>query len=122
MLMSILSTQSHYLGKVKLDLRSNFSLLQKWLYENHMIPNPVKCHYMLLGGHTQIDYISLNVFEIESSRNETLGFILGSNLKFDAYVKSWCREAAQKQITLSQINKYLTCDKKFLLVNSAVKY
>ena len=32
---------------------------------------------MLLGGHTQIDYISLNNIEIKSGRNETsLGLFL----------------------------------------------
>ena len=54
MLMAILSTLSHYLGKFKLELQSNFLLLQKWFYKNHMIFDPVKCHYMLLRGHTQL--------------------------------------------------------------------
>ena len=57
------------LDKLKLDLQSNFLISQKWFYENQMILKPVNCHYMLLGSHAQIDYISLNGIEIESSRN-----------------------------------------------------
>lgn len=31
--------------KLKLDLKSNFSILQKQFCENHLIPNPGKRHY-----------------------------------------------------------------------------
>ena len=60
------------LEKLKLDLQSNFSILQKLFYENPMMFNPSKGHYIFSGGHTQIDYISLNDIEIESSRNENI--------------------------------------------------
>ena len=69
-----------------------------------MIIIPGNCHFTLLGGHTQIDYISLNGTEVESSRNETLlGVILNSDLKFDAHIKSLSRVAAQKLSALSRI-------------------
>ena len=72
-----------------------------------MILNPGKCHDVLLGAHTHIDYISLNNIEIESSRNEALlGVILDSDLKFDVYIKSLCRKVAQKLSALCRINKY----------------
>ena len=44
------------LDKLKLDLQSNFSILQKRFYENHIALSPGKYHYMLLGGHSKIDY------------------------------------------------------------------
>ena len=88
MLTIILYTVGKNLDKLKLKLQCNFSILQKWFYENHIILNPGKCHHMLVGGHIKIDYISLNVIAIESSRNETLlRVILDKNLKFDAYIK-----------------------------------
>ena len=105
------------LDKLKLDLQSNFLISQKWFYENQMILKPVNCHYMLLGGHAQIDYISLNGIEIESSRNETLlGVILDDDLKLDAHIKSLRRKAAQKLSALSRINTYLSNDQKLLLL------
>ena len=102
-----LYTLGKNLGKLKLDLQSNLSILQKWFYENYMILNPGKCHDVLLGAHIHIDYISLNNIEIESSRNQALlGVILDSDLKFDVHIKSLYRKAAQKLSALSRINKY----------------
>ena len=83
------------LDKLKLDFQFNFLILQKWFCENHMLLSPVKRHYMVLGGHTQIDCISLNGTKIESSRNKALlGAILDDDLK--SHIKSLCRKAAQK--------------------------
>lgn len=38
-----LCTIGKSLDQLELNLQSNFSILQKWRYENHMIPNPGKC-------------------------------------------------------------------------------
>ena len=38
------------IDKLNLLLQSNFSILERWFYENPMILNPGKCHYTLLGG------------------------------------------------------------------------
>ena len=60
-----------------------------------MILNPGKRHYMVLGDHTQIEYIILNAFEIEKSRSEALlGAILDNDL--NSHIKSLCRKAVQK--------------------------
>ena len=29
-------------------LKKNFELLQVWFYENHMVLNPEKCHYLII--------------------------------------------------------------------------
>ena len=55
------------LEQLKVDLQPNFSILQKWFYENDMILNPGKYHYLFSGGHIQLDWISS-----ESSRKEAL--------------------------------------------------
>lgn len=72
------------LDKIKIDLQSNISILQKRFYENHMVLNPGKSHYIFIGGHTKIDCIICNGLYIERSRNETfLGVNLDNDLKFD---------------------------------------
>ena len=43
----------------------NFPILQNWFCENHMILNSGKCYYMVLGGHTQIDYTILNGLKVK---------------------------------------------------------
>ena len=34
---------------VKTIFKKNFLLLQAWLYENHMVLNPGKCHYLIIN-------------------------------------------------------------------------
>ena len=77
---------------------------------------------MLLGGYHQINYLNMNSTEIEISGNERLlGVILDNDLKFDAHIKSLCRNAVGKLSALSQIIKYFTDDQKHPLVNFGVK-
>ena len=60
--------------------------------------------------------------ETENNKNETLlGVIINRDLKFDARIKSLCRKATQKLISLSRINKYFTYEQYLLLVNSVLK-
>ena len=54
------------LGKFKLDVHPNLSILQKSFYENHMILSPGKCHDTLLGAHIHIDYITLKLKVVET--------------------------------------------------------
>ena len=77
---------------------------------------------MLLGGHAQIDYISVNGTEIESNGSETfLGVFLDKDLKFDAHINFLCRKTAEKLGAIAGTNKYLSYDQKLLHVNSVVK-
>ena len=52
---------------VKSNLQVNFAIMQKWFYENYMVLNSGKCHFMLIGNHDELDKISLNGTEIISS-------------------------------------------------------
>ena len=45
-----LSSIEKSLNMVKENLKINFLIMQKWFYENHMVLNPVKCHYLVLGN------------------------------------------------------------------------
>ena len=38
------------LTMVKENLKINFFIIQKWFYESHMVLNPGKCHYLVLGN------------------------------------------------------------------------
>ena len=45
---------------VKENLKINFLIMQKWFYENHMVLNPGKYHYLVLGKRSNSDTINLN--------------------------------------------------------------
>ena len=54
------------------SLKINFLIIQKWFYENHMVLNPGKCHYLVLGNRSNSDTINLNEAKLANSSYEKL--------------------------------------------------
>ena len=107
--------------KIKNDLEMDFMILHKWFHENHMVLNPDKCHYIVIGDDDPNQKIILNTNEITSSNEEKLlGILLDSKLNFDSHITSLCKKADQKLGALAR-NHYLTQNQKLLLLNSVVK-
>ena len=100
----------------------NFLIMQKWFYENHIVLNPGKCHYLVLGTISNSDTINLNGTKLASSSHEKLlGILIDRDLRFDKHIKSLRRKAGQKLDALARISNYLTHDQKRLLLNSIIK-
>ena len=96
--------------------------MQKWLYENHMVLNRGKCHYLALGNRSNSGTTNLNRTKLASNSYEKLLCILiDRDLSFDKHIKSLCRKSGQKLNALAQISDYLTHDQKRLLLNSVIK-
>ena len=64
------------LNMVKENLNINSLSMQKWFYENHMVLNPGKCYYLVLGNRSNSDTINLNGTKLASSSYEKLLGIL----------------------------------------------
>ena len=76
---------------VKENLKINFLIMQKWFYKNHMVLNPGKCHYFLLGNISNSYGINLNGQKLVSSSYEKLfGILIDRDLSFDKHIKSLC--------------------------------
>ena len=79
----------------------------KWLNENHMVLNPGKCHYMLIGNKSHNDKIVLNAVELKTSNEEKLlGVLTDKNLSFDIHIKYMCRKANQKISALARLSNF----------------
>ena len=117
---NILYSIGKSLNMVKENLKINFIIMQKWFYENHVVLNPGKCHYLVLGTRSNSDTINLNGTKLASSSYEKLlGILIDSNLSFDKHIKSLCRKAGQKLNIPARISNYLTQDQKvFFLIQS----
>ena len=53
--------------KIKSNLKIIFMILYRWFHENHMVLNPGKCHYIVIGDDDPTHKIILNNNEISSS-------------------------------------------------------
>ena len=107
---------------VKSVLVNDFRAVKEWFYENFMILNPNKCHYMCIGKNSESDIFKFENVCLENSKEEViLGITIDNKLTFDSHIKSICRKADQKLSALSRISPYLEIDKKELLFKSMVK-
>ena len=103
------------------DLEIDFMILHKWFYENQMVPNPDKCHYIVIGHNDPSHKIILNNNEIPSFNEEKLlGILLDSKLNFDSRVTSLCKKSTQKLVP-ARMNRYLIPDQNILQLSSVVK-
>ena len=110
------------LNMVKENLKINFLIMQKLFYENHMVLNPGKYHYLVLANRSDSDKINLNGTKLASSSYEKLlGILIDRDLSFDKHIKSLCRKAGQELNALARISNCLTHDQKRLLLNSIIK-
>ena len=78
-------------------------ILHKWFHENHMVLNPGKCHYIVIGDDDPTQKIILNNNEIASSNEEKLlGILLDSKLNFDSHITSLCKNQVKNLVLLQE--------------------
>ena len=58
--------------KMNKGLEMGFVILHKWFHENHMVLNPGKCYYIVIGDDDPSHKIIFNNNEIASSNEEKI--------------------------------------------------
>ena len=77
------------LNRIRRNLEMEFMILHQRFHENHMILNPGKCYYMVIGSRDLSHEIMLNNNKITSSNGEKLlGIFLDSKLNFEKEKRS----------------------------------
>ena len=85
----------------------DFMILHKWFHENHLVVNPGKFHYTVIGDGDPSHKILVNDNETASSNEEKrLSILLNSKLNFVSHITSLWKKAQQK-IKCSCKNKLL---------------
>ena len=76
----------------------DFEIMHNWFYENFMILNPGKSHYMCLGkNRNNNEVLNFNNLTIKSSKEvEVLGIKIENNLNFNNHIKS--KQFVEKQV------------------------
>ena len=84
-----LYSSSNDLEKVKQTLRQDFEIVTKWFYENYMVLNSGKCHFMCLGQNTVNETFVYDNSETKNSKEERiLGVIIDNKLNFKSRVNT----------------------------------
>ena len=90
-------------------LRRDFAIISEWFYENYMILNPDKCHFLTLGFNKPFPDFSFDNTIIKIVTEEKiLGIVINNNLNFKSYMKKICEKANQKPSALARISKLRT--------------
>ena len=110
------------LKEVKAILKKNFELLQEWFYENHMVLNPGKCHYLVINKDITNESIELGkkILYAEAEQ-KLLGIIIDKDLNFQSHKKSIIKTANQKLSALIKVALFVTDFNKKVTFNSFFK-
>ena len=87
------------------NLRQEFSILSNWIYDNYMVLNQGKCHFILFGvkENEQFDLICSDITLKHSSHEKILGVTSDNKLSFDEHIINICKTADRKLNSLSKI-------------------
>ena len=89
------------------DHSNDFETLTKWFYDNYMVLNSDKCHFMILGFQNQkFDFHYKNVFIKNSAEEKILGITIDNKLNFKSHIINICAVANQKLSALCRILNY----------------
>ena len=110
--------------ETKRALVKDFQTVISWFYENSMILNSERCHYMCMGKDVKENetlQISRQQKMIYSKEVEILGIKIDRKLSFHQHIKSISKKAGQKLSALLRNSPYLKNDKKKVIHNTTIK-
>ena len=102
----------------------DFQTVINWFYENYMILNIEKCHYMCMGKDVEENetwQISSQQKMINSKKVEILGIKIYQKLSFHQHIKSISKKSGQKESALLRISPYLKKNKKKVIHNTMIE-
>ena len=102
-------------------LRHDFAIISELFYENYMLLNPDKCHFLTLGFNNPFpDFSFENTIIKNVTEEKILGIVIDNNLNFKSHMKKICEKANQKLSALARISKLTTPTQSKKLINSFI--
>ena len=91
----------------------------EWFQNNNMKLNEGKCHFLVLGFKHEAIWINIGEKMIwESKEEKLLGVNIDKDLNFTSHVSNICTKAGQKLAAISRIAKFMSLEKRKLLITS----
>ena len=102
-------------------LRGDFAITSEWFYENYIVLNQNKCHFLTLGFNKLFpDFSFENTMIKNVTEEKILGIVIENNLNFKSRMKKICEKADQKLSALAIISKLTTPNQRIKLINSFI--
>ena len=104
-------------------LLSDFRTVNNWFYENFMIINPGKCHFMSIGKETHDEDVFYynNLTLKNSDEEEILGVTIDRVLTFHQHLNKMGRTAGQRLSALLRLPPYLDTNKRKTIYATMIK-
>ena len=94
----------------------------EWFQNNQMKLNEDECHLLISGFKHKVLWADIGGKRIwESTENKLLGLHIDRDLKFTSHVSKICTKAGEKFTAISRIAKFMSLEKRKLLINSFFK-
>ena len=89
-------------------------IVKNWFFENYMILNLGKCHFMCIGKNvSDSELLNPDDLNLKNCKDvEVLDITIDRNLNFMGHIKNICRKAGQKLSALLRISSHINTDKK----------
>ena len=100
-----LYTSGYNLKEVKEVLLNDLNKVTEWFFENYMVLNAGKCHFMCLGKNTENEIFTFKDTIMNNSKEgKILVVIIYNRLRFSSHIRELCKKAYRKISTLSRIS------------------
>ena len=119
---STLYTSGYNLEEVKQVLLNDLNKVTEWFFENYMVLNVGKYHFMFLGKNTENETFMFKGTIMNNSKEEKiLGVTVDNRLTFRSHIRNLCKKSFSKISALSRISNQLYDSEKILLFNAVIK-
>ena len=78
-------------------LLNDLNKVTGWFFENYLVLNAGKCHFICLGINTENEtFIFKDTIMNNSKEEKILGFTIDNRLSFSSQIRELCKRASQK--------------------------
>ena len=93
--------------EVTRKLQNDFLILDEWFFNNFLVLNSDKCHFMTLGTPNTLSNFKCKNITITTSE-KLLGVIIDNKLDFAEHLNTVCKKANLKLHALNRISRFLS--------------
>ena len=108
-------------AEVTRKLQNDFLILDEWFFNNFLVLNSDKCHFMTLGTPNTLPNFKCKNITIKNSVSEKLlGVIIDNKLEFTEHLNTVCKKANLKLHALNRISRFLFPEQHVLIINDCM--